>query len=83
MKLCETGKYIKYLMALHNVKVYELAEALELSEPTLRSRLKDGNFKHDEMRVLINILKIENPEDVFFKTGVSPRGTREEKAAIK
>lgn len=58
-------------MALHNVKVYELAEALEMSEPTLRARLKDGNFKYREMQTLIEVLKIEKPQDVFFKLNVS------------
>lgn len=58
-------------MVLHNVKVYELAEALEMSEPTLRARLKDGNFKYREMQSLIKVLHIDKPQDVFFKLNVS------------
>ena len=58
-------------MVLQNVKVYELAEKLEMSEPTLRARLKDGSFKYREMQTLIKVLHIDKPQDIFFKLNVS------------
>lgn len=72
--MTETGSRIKSLMVLNNIKVYELADMLGISEPTLRSRFKDGNFKHREMQILIEVLRIEKPQDVFFKLNIVQEG---------
>ena len=49
----------------------ELAKKLEMSEKTLVSRLKRKAFGTDEAQVLIEILNIKNPAEIFFANIVS------------
>lgn len=44
----------------------DLANALGMSPKTFRSRLKTGNFGRNEIDVLIGLLHIDNPMDIFF-----------------
>lgn len=45
----------------------ELAEKLGINESTLYRKVNnDGNFTRDEINKIIEILRIENPQDIFF-----------------
>lgn len=62
-----TTKRLKMLMELHDINQAQLAESIGISQPTLRTRFKHNNWKWWEICSLIEILKIERPQDVFFK----------------
>lgn len=62
----KTLKQLKMLMALHNISHKQLADQLGISAPTLRARMNGGNWGSDEIMILIQVLKIERPQDVFF-----------------
>jgi transcriptional regulator with XRE-family HTH domain len=43
-----------------------VAEKLGMSEKTFISRMKSGVFGTDEVQVLIKLLNLKNPMDIFF-----------------
>lgn len=53
-------------IAENRLKRKDVAKALGISTPTLRSRLEKGVFKNDEIEKLVKLLKIENPMEIFF-----------------
>lgn len=44
----------------------QLAEKLEMSERTLANKLTKGVFTTTDVEKLIDILKIDNPMEIFF-----------------
>ena len=44
----------------------QLTEKLEMSERTLANKLTKGVFTTTDVEKLIDILKIENPMEIFF-----------------
>ena len=50
----------------------QVAKTLEISENTLRRKLRIGKFNSDEMDKLIELLEISEPCRIFF----APRVTR-------
>ena len=44
----------------------QVAKALGISVATLYRRIKRGVFGADEIKILVKILKISNPMDIFF-----------------
>ena len=65
-----TEHIIKSAMRLHDVNMAELADALALTTKTLRIRFSTGNWKFEEILIMIDVLKIEKPQEVFFKTEI-------------
>lgn len=63
----KTGSIVNRLIELQGQSKSRIAEALKISESTLRERLADGNFKYREIEKLISILQIEKPQELFFK----------------
>lgn len=58
-------------MALHNLSRRDLAEKIGISLPTLISRLENGNWKYYELMLLIDLFKIDNPQEIFFQGAVA------------
>ncbi len=44
----------------------EVAKMIGISETTMSRRMRNKDFGMDEAEKLIEILKIENPQDIFF-----------------
>lgn len=57
---------IKGKMVARGFTQKQLAEKLEMSERTLANKLTKGVFTTTDVEKLINILKIENPMEIFF-----------------
>ena len=49
----------------------DIAKRLSLSEKTFYAKMKNGNFKLNEAKQLIQLLKIDNPNDIFFDDDVT------------
>lgn len=49
----------------------QLAEKLEISERTLANKLTKGVFTTTDIEKLIDILKIDNPMEIFFAKKVN------------
>lgn len=49
----------------------QLAEKLEISERTLANKLTKGVFTTTDVEKLIDILKIDNPMEIFFAKKVN------------
>lgn len=58
---------LKAQMALLGVTGKELAKALDINEATFYRKVqRDGDFTRKEINIIIQVLKIENPEEIFF-----------------
>ena len=57
-------------MVENGYTIATLAREIGISNATLSTRLNNnpGSFTQDEMQVLVRVLKIENPSDIFFAT---------------
>ena len=44
----------------------ELCKKSEISESTFSRRIKSGFFRTDEAAKIIEVLKLKNPEQIFF-----------------
>ena len=54
------------LMAKHGFTNKAMAQSLGMSPKTFGLKLKKGVFGSDEIEVMIKLLDIENPADIFF-----------------
>ena len=57
---------IKGKMVARGFTQKQLTEKLEMSERTLANKLTKGVFTTTDVEKLIDILKIENPMEIFF-----------------
>ena len=58
---------LKAQMALKNISARELAKRMEINESTLYRKIQnDGNFTRSEINLMISILDIKDPADIFF-----------------
>ena len=62
---------IKGKMVARGFTQKQLAEKLEMSERTLANKLTKGVFTTTDVEKLIDILKIENPMEIFFAKKVN------------
>lgn len=46
----------------------EVAKAIGISEKTFYTKMKNGKFGTDEAEKMIDILRIENPADIFLRS---------------
>jgi len=57
----------KAQMVLVGITSKKLADELGINESTLYRKINaDGNFTRDEISQLVSILRIDNPQDIFF-----------------
>lgn len=69
----------KAQMVLVGITSKKLADELGINESTLYRKINaDGNFTRDEISQLVSILRIDNPQDIFFcqRTCVNTRQTK-------
>ena len=53
-------------MVENNLTGKNVAKLMHISDKTLYKKLKSGLFDSEEMYQLIEILKIQNPAEIFF-----------------
>jgi hypothetical protein len=53
-------------MAEHDYTQAKLAKELDISEQTLRRKLRTGKFDSDEMEKMIVLFDMQNPCEIFF-----------------
>ena len=57
----------KAQMVLAGISAKELAKKMNIDESTLYRKIQnDGNFTRSEINLVIEILKIEDPREIFF-----------------
>ena len=57
----------KAQLALKGMTCKELAKALDINESTLYRKFNSGgNFTREEINLMIDILDIEDPKQIFF-----------------
>lgn len=49
----------------------QMAALIGVSERTFYSRLNKKEFGSDEIEIMMNVLKIENPKEIFFASEVT------------
>ena len=49
----------------------EVAEAIGITQKTLREKLRRGVFGSDEIEAMIQFLNIDNPMEIFFANKVT------------
>lgn len=64
-------KELKAQMVRKGFTQKQLANKMGISEKTFISRMKRGVFGTDEAQILINVLEIKNPNEIFFATNVT------------
>lgn len=64
-------KELKAQMVRKGFTQKQLANKMGISEKTFISRMKKGVFGTDEAQILINVLEIKNPNEIFFATNVT------------
>lgn len=58
---------LKAQMTLLGITAKDLAKELDINEATFYRKLqRDGDFTRKEINILIQVLQIENPEEIFF-----------------
>lgn len=58
---------LKAQMTLLGVTAKDLAKELDINEATFYRKLqRDGDFTRREINILIQVLQITNPEEIFF-----------------
>ena len=62
---------LKGLIAKQGLHQTDVAKAIGITPKTFYEKMKKGVFGSDEMEKMIIILKIENPEKIFFSQKVT------------
>ena len=60
------GKALRGIMASEGVSGADMAKVLDITPKTFYSKMKKGVFGSDEIETMVEVLKIENPVDLFF-----------------
>lgn len=66
---------LRGIMAEQGISQKKLANELGISAKTFYNKMQKGVFGTDEAEKLIEILKIENPADIFFTNKVTSKVT--------
>lgn len=53
-------------MAEKNVAGVDMAKALNIAPKTFYAKMKSGKFGTDEAEIMIDVLEIPNPTEIFF-----------------
>lgn len=67
VQVCE----IRACMARKGISQKELAKHLHISEKTMVEKMKTGNFGLEEAKVMIDVLEIKKPSEIFFADEVT------------
>ncbi len=60
-------KKLRAQMVLKGISAKDLSKALNINESTFYRKLNDdGRFTREEMNIMIQVLEIEDPADIFF-----------------
>ena len=60
-------KKLRAQMVLKDISAKDLCKALNINESTFYRKLNDdGRFTREEMNIMIQVLEIEDPADIFF-----------------
>ena len=57
---------IRACMARNQITQKQLAQELHISENTMTEKMKTGNFGLEEAKLMIELLDIKNPSEIFF-----------------
>lgn len=57
---------LRGIIAERNTSQRKVASAIGMTEKTFYSKMKTGVFGTDEAEKLIQLLRIENPAEIFF-----------------
>lgn len=67
VQVCE----IRACMARKGISQKKLAKLLHISEKTMVEKMKTGNFGLEEAKIMIDVLEIKNPSEIFFANEVT------------
>ena len=62
---------LRGIIAEHGLSQRKVAEHLGMTEKTFYAKMKKGVFDSSEMSVMIDLLNIQNPVEIFFAKAVS------------
>ena len=57
---------IRARMALLGITQKDLAKTIGISEKTMSFKMRSGKFGLEEAKILIQVLDIKNPSEIFF-----------------
>lgn len=69
-KMLDVRKF-KAKLVENGITNAQMAALIGVSERTFYSRLKKKEFGSDEIEIMMNVLKIENPKEIFFASEVT------------
>jgi transcriptional regulator with XRE-family HTH domain len=58
---------LKGIIAEHGLSQREVAKAIGMTEKTFYAKMKKGVFGTDEAVAMVELLKIDNPADIFLR----------------
>jgi hypothetical protein len=62
---------LRGIIAKNNLSQTDVAKMLDMAPKTFYERMRKGVFGSDEIQIMIDNLKIENPMDIFFAKEVT------------
>lgn len=57
---------LRGVIAKRGTSQRKVAEAIGITEKSFYEKMKRGIFRSDEIEKMVNLLKIENPSEIFF-----------------
>lgn len=65
MKLVKTDE-LRGIIAKNGFSQSDIAKEIGITPKTFYEKMKNGVFGSDEIQIMIDVLKIENPIEIFF-----------------
>ncbi|WP_283683303.1 helix-turn-helix domain-containing protein [Parablautia sp. Marseille-Q6255] len=65
MMLIKTDE-LRGIIAKNGFSQSDIAKEIGITPKTFYEKMKNGVFGSDEIQIMIDVLKIENPIDIFF-----------------
>lgn len=59
------------LLAENGITQKEMAQKIGITQKTFREKMSKNVFKSNEIEVMISVLNIENPAEIFFAEDVA------------
>ncbi|HAQ41541.1 MAG TPA: DUF739 domain-containing protein [Clostridiales bacterium] len=67
---------LRGIIAKNGLSQSKVAEAIGISPKTFYEKMKNGVFGSNEIQIMINLLGIENPVEIFFANEVTDEVTK-------
>ncbi len=67
---------LRGIIAKNGLSQSKVAEAIGISPKTFYEKMKNGVFGSNEIQIMINLLGIENPVEIFFANEVTGEVTK-------